>query len=137
MPALWHRCERFIFCVIIKREVFLRGPMNREHHLNNNELQALQQFKEKVGKKFPLIDFILFGSKARGDSTDESDLDVMIVTEENTPQVRAELYDISFEINLEYAIYISATIFDRKELNEGPFSESPLYKAIQREGIPL
>jgi len=32
---------------------------------------------------------------------------------------------------------LSPAIFSRKELEEGPLSESPLYKAIQREGIPL
>ncbi|MHC9539363.1 MAG: nucleotidyltransferase domain-containing protein [Vulcanimicrobiota bacterium] len=111
--------------------------MKREHHLNSSELQILQQFKERVEKKFPLNSIVLFGSKARGDSTGESDLDVMIVTEENTPQVRADLYDLTFEFDLEYAIHISPTIFSRKELEEGPLSESPLYKAIQREGIQL
>jgi len=111
--------------------------MKREHHLKNSELQILYKFKERVGEKMPLHNIVLFGSRARGDGTEESDLDVMIVTDENTPQIRADLYDLTFEFDLEYAIHISPAIFSRKELEEGPLSESPLYKAIQREGIPL
>ncbi len=111
--------------------------MERDCHLKENERTALQQFKERAGQKIPLFDIRLFGSKARGDGRDDSDLDIMVVTEENNPQVRSDIYDLCFELDLEYDTFLSTTIFERKELEEGPLSESPLYKAAMREGIPL
>jgi uncharacterized protein len=111
--------------------------MKRDCHLKDNERQALQRFKELAGKKIPLLDIRLYGSKARGDGRDDSDLDIMVVTEENNPQVRSDIYDLCFELDLEYDTFLSATIFEQRELEEGPLSESPLYKAVMREGISL
>jgi hypothetical protein len=34
-------------------------------------------------------------------------------------------------------VIISALVFGKDEIEEGPMSESPIYKVIQREGVPL
>ena len=46
--------------------------------LKKNEKQALKDLREAVSKKYPIPDFRLFGSKARGKGRPDSDLDVMI-----------------------------------------------------------
>jgi hypothetical protein len=33
--------------------------------------------------------------------------------------------------------FISAVIFGKKEIEEGPLSESPIYKVCKREGVSL
>ena len=48
-----------------------------------------------------------------------------------------EIDDIIYRINLEYDVFISAIIFGKDEIEQGPMSEAPIYKAIQREGVPL
>jgi hypothetical protein len=40
-------------------------------------------------------------------------------------------------INLEHDVFISALVFGKDELEEGPMSEAPIYKIIQKEGVPL
>ena len=49
--------------------------------LTTTEQKALQEFKDKVTKKFGsnLVSLKLFGSKARGDFHEESDLDVLVI----------------------------------------------------------
>ena len=37
--------------------------------------------------------------------------------------------------SLEYDCFISVVIIGRRELEEGPLGESPLYRVIEREGI--
>ena len=83
------------------------------------------------------MDFRLFGSKARGTSDPESDLDVMIELPEYGAQIEGQSDNIIFKINLENDAFISAVFFGRKELQEGPMTESPLYKGIREEGIPI
>jgi predicted nucleotidyltransferase len=47
--------------------------------LKENEKQAIVTLKEIILKQYSNSEIILFGSKARGDDSDESDIDVLIL----------------------------------------------------------
>lgn len=111
--------------------------MKKSMLLKKNEERAIIKLKEILSKRFNLIELRLFGSKARGDSTSESDIDVMIEIAESNPDIRLQIYDIIFEINLENDTFISTTIFSKKEIEDGPMGESPIYKIIHKEGVPI
>ncbi|MCL5986429.1 MAG: nucleotidyltransferase domain-containing protein [Actinobacteria bacterium] len=102
--------------------------------LKKNEDRALRVLKEELSRRFNVIDLRVFGSKVRGEDTPESDIDVMIELDEYNPDIKSQIYDIVFDINIENDTFISTTIFCKKEIEEGPLSESPIYKAIMREG---
>src|SRR3972149_11265882 len=103
--------------------------------LKENEKPALIELKKVLQANYGLIDFKVFGSKARGEDTAESDIDVMIELSKLSPHIEAEIDNIVFRINLKYDCFISTVIFGEEELTKGPMDESPLYKAIEREGI--
>ena len=105
--------------------------------LNENEERALRSLKEVLFNRFDLIDLRLFGSKVRGKSALDSDIDVMIEVAESNPEIESQIHDLVFEINLRNDSFISTIIFSKKELEEGPMSESPIYKVIQKEGVPI
>ncbi|MFH0730640.1 MAG: nucleotidyltransferase domain-containing protein [Pseudomonadota bacterium] len=105
--------------------------------LAENEKQALRELREKLVAKYPIIDIRLYGSKAREDASPDSDLDVMIEIPDYNQLMVAEIDDIIYRINLEHEVLISALVFGSDELEEGPMSEAPIYKVIQREGVPL
>jgi uncharacterized protein len=102
-----------------------------------NEKRALKELKDRLSKHFNVLDCKLYGSKARGTDTKGSDLDVMILLEELSPDIESEIDDLIFTINLEYDCFITALFFGRRELETGPLSESPIYKKILQEGIRL
>jgi len=105
--------------------------------LADNEEQALKELRGELFAKCPIIDFRLYGSKVRGDARQDSDLDVMIEIPEYDRAVVAEIDDIVYRINLEHDVMISTLVFGKDELEEGPLSESPIYKIIQKEGVQL
>jgi len=109
----------------------------KDPFLKKNEKEAIKKLKTELSRRFNLIDFRLFGSTVRGERTFESDIDVMIEIEEVTPEIESQIDDIIFKINLENDTFISAVIFSRDEIEEGPMSESPIYKIIQKEGVPI
>jgi predicted nucleotidyltransferase len=103
--------------------------------LETREQAALSRLKEALMERYRLLDFRVFGSKARGDASPDSDIDVMIKIEESSPAIAAEIDDLVFEINLAHDCLISLVVFSKKELEEGPLSESPLFKTISKEGV--
>ena len=107
----------------------------RELTLKDNERQALMSLKEALSKKIVLLDYRLFGSKARGDASPDSDIDIMIEVDDYNHEVESLIDHLTFDTNLKYDCFITTIIFGRKELEEGSLGESPVYKAIEREGI--
>jgi len=107
----------------------------KQLNLTQNENKALVKLKEFLDKSYQLLDFRLYGSKARGDSGPYSDIDVMIELEDYSPAIMSEIDDMLFEINLEFDCFISLVVFSQHELVNGPLSESPLYKAATEEGV--
>ncbi len=105
--------------------------------LAENEEKALKELREELLVKYPIIDIRLYGSKARGEGTEDSDLDVMIEIPEYDQTMVAEIDDLIYRINLKHDVFISALVFGKDELEEGPMSEAPIYKVIQREGVSL
>ena len=106
-------------------------------YLKPYELQSLNDLKQSLNLDFQLIDLRLYGSKARGTADADSDIDVMIELEELHPTLYEKVFDLLFDINLRYGVFISAVLFGRKELEDGPMSASPLFKAIERDGVRL
>jgi predicted nucleotidyltransferase len=103
--------------------------------LKENEERAIKSLKKELDNRFKLVDLWLFGSKARGDDTEESDVDVMIKLAETDHETESQIYDIVYEINLKNDTFISVIIFSKYEIDEGPMAESPIYKIIQKEGV--
>ena len=100
-----------------------------------NERKALSTLKDLLEKKYDLRDLRIYGSKVKGSDSPESDVDVMIELEDWSPTIESEIDDLIFRLNIRYDCLITAVYFSRKELEEGPLSESPLYKTILRHGI--
>ena len=106
-------------------------------NLTDNEERALKRLRDELYVKYPIIDLRLYGSRARGEGRQDSDIDVMIELPDYDRTIVEEIDDIVFQINLEHDVFISALVFGKDELEKGPMSESPIYKAIQRDGVSL
>jgi predicted nucleotidyltransferase len=64
-----------------------------------NEKKALDELKIGLYKRYELLDLKIYGSKAKGFDTPESDLDVMVVLKNLSPLIESEIDDLIFEIN--------------------------------------
>lgn len=105
--------------------------------LKRNEEIALKVLKERLTRRYSILDFRIFGSKIRGEDTPQSDIDVMIKIADLNPGIESDIYDIVFDVNLENDCFISVIIFSKEEIEKGPMSESPIYKTIMKEGVAI
>ncbi|WP_047133340.1 nucleotidyltransferase family protein [Candidatus Kryptonium thompsonii] len=106
--------------------------------LNKKEKQALRELKEKLTEKFPDVDIILFGSKARGDFDPESDIDLLILIEEPiNSKIEEEINSIAYEIELKYDV-VFGKIIENKNFWNSPLARSmPIHQNIDDEGIKI
>jgi predicted nucleotidyltransferase len=70
--------------------------------LTTEEKIAISILKERLMKEFTVVKLILFGSKARGDYTEHSDVDLLVLVEEfPTREAKEKLSDVQFATIME------------------------------------
>jgi len=99
--------------------------------------EILKEFKKEIEKSYGkrLKDVILYGSWARGEATDESDIDLLIVLEGKVIPGKEidRMIDIITEINLKYRVLISVYPVSEEDYST---VNSPLLINVRREGVP-
>jgi predicted nucleotidyltransferase len=91
---------------------------------------------QAVHRDYPDAQIVLYGSQARGEATPESDVDMLILLDsEVTSQEQSAIHDRIYEIGLECDVVISAMIESVPEWEQPISRATPLYQAVQEEGI--
>ncbi len=112
---------------------------DRLQHLTEKEKAALSDFLTRLKEDCAdqVRDVILFGSKARGDGHPGSDVDLLVVVEQRTPEVDEAISVIAADILLDRGVDISALDFTRKEVGECSAIGTPFMRNVAEEGIVL
>lgn len=85
-----------------------------------------------------VTDVILFGSTVRGEATSESDIDLLVLTENAEPwRVRQHLYDLVYPIIPALGIDVSLIVIDKNEFTRMIKDEEPFATSIINEGKQL
>jgi predicted nucleotidyltransferase len=105
--------------------------------LKPNELEALRKLKETLARDFRLVELRLFGSKARGDSDPESDIDVLIVLEELNREVRKQVSTLCSDLSIDHHVVIAPILYSLAEFTSGHTRITPFYRNVEREGVPV
>ncbi len=108
-------------------------------HLNPAEQQALTEFIHKLRERFDggLRSAHLFGSRARGEGTPGSDLDVLIVVDSDDWRIHKEIRYLAADICFAYDLELSPRVWSANHLQEMEQLQGHLYLTIQRDGISL
>lgn len=84
-----------------------------------------------------LLAIWLFGSKARGDDTPDSDVDLLIVVGHLEPPIRWRIREAAADCSLEHDLLINTHIIDRRRWAEHALYASTLWREIKRDGVLL
>ncbi len=106
--------------------------------------QSLLEFLKRVSAQHAIAAAYLFGSRARGEATPDSDADLAIVlrgvpgSPDDFWNIKLALSDLSFDLLLETGILIQAIPLWENEWEQPSLALNPsLLRNIRREGIPL
>ncbi len=103
--------------------------------LMKNEIEAIKAAIRMLKSEFSVSKVILFGSKARGDHDEHSDIDLLVVASKLLHwREEKAIVGALFDIGMEYDVIFSPLFTSVDEWENGIFTEFPVYREISRDG---
>ena len=100
--------------------------------------EVSDRVQEVLGDKLRKI--ILFGSCARGDFDDESDIDVMVLADVDSvdefQNFDKAIWDVGWEIGLQHDVMVSVFLKDSSHFSEW-MDAMAFYRNVTRDGVVL
>lgn len=102
-----------------------------------NIVKSFAQDSKKILEENNVVAQYLFGSYARNEQNEESDVDVCIIVKNLNYKLRRKISELASDYSLEKNIIISAIIKDIKTWQKNKRYNSLFYREIKRDGIKL
>ena len=103
----------------------------------DSDMRIAEELKSKLSHVVDLLDFRVFGSRARGDADEYSDLDVFLEVETLNKDQKDKIFDITWEVGFKHYLVISPLVFTRDEIENSPLRSSPIVVSIVEEGVRI
>ena len=101
--------------------------------------KALTEFKDRVVKELGdrINAIIVYGSVARGEAGEESDIDVLIVGRDK--EIRSKITEIGYEIDYEnrFETFITPVYYTKEEIEHRIKVGSPFIYEVLKDGVAL
>jgi hypothetical protein len=102
---------------------------------------ALERFGASLRSRFGrrLQEVTLFGSRARGDAREDSDVDVLVVIDELSERERGEVFDLAWSAGIQGDEYVvlAPIPYSTAQAGELRRREKRLMREIAHHGVPL
>lgn len=113
--------------------------MRESHSITPRDLEIAKEFIRRLAERVDRQTFevTLYGSRARGDAEEESDLDLFVTLKRDDPggQIKAIARHIACDLTLEFGILVSPFVADWEYLRR--HQGYALLEAVEEEGVLL
>lgn len=79
----------------------------------------------------------MFGSKVRGNDNKDSDIDILIVLNNLTWEIKKSISELAAQENIKHNVLFSTIRYDADTWNDPVIKLSPFGKAVREEGVRL
>lgn len=100
-------------------------------------MEFAREVKRILGNKLTKV--ILYGSYARGDYMENSDIDIMVLstlTDAEIERYENAIFDLAFDFQMEYGVDISVILKNEEHYNHW-LGALPFYNNVEKEGVVL
>jgi predicted nucleotidyltransferase len=107
--------------------------------MNQTVENIIKSFSDetKIILRDNLVAEYLFGSMARNEAEEFSDIDILIIVKHFDYQLRKELSKLSSKYSISHDVCISPIIKDLKIWEQNEFYQTLFYQEIQRDSVRL
>jgi predicted nucleotidyltransferase len=110
-----------------------------QNNLSERESGALQAYVSAAQARFgpQLVEVLLFGSKARGEASPSSDVDIVVILARPTAQDLSDVRGLGFDVLLSHGVYLSVRAISRQAWQTLATMQSMFHRNVLRDGISL
>jgi len=105
--------------------------------MNTKDYLIAKELKEKLSEVVSVVNLFVFGSRARGDQDEYSDLDVSIEVATINKELKEKVFDIVWEVGFENFVVISPLVFTSNEIKNSPLRSAQIVKNILEDGVRI
>jgi len=106
-------------------------------HMNERDERIVRKFKALVSKRVKVREMRVFGSRARGEATEESDLDVLVIVESLDHAAEKFVSECAWEAGFPEDVVIVTVTVDLHAVTSSPIRNSVFIRHALHNGIPI
>lgn len=107
--------------------------------LTQDEQAWLDAYRHALVERYPdtITHMVIYGSKARGESHPDSDLDVLLVVRNEAGALRRPLRRLGYQLAVACHTVPSILVYTQEEWERRKQSGSPFRQAVERDAVPV
>lgn len=109
--------------------------------MNERDRLLVQKFKEKLSAEAVryVKAVLVFGSRARGDAQDDSDLDLAVLVDNKTPQLEQSLQEVAYQAmwDFDFQPIISLKVFEKSRFDLAVKKGFSFYCHVTAQGVAI
>ena len=109
--------------------------------MNKNDRSIILELKKRLPAqvKDHIRKVVAFGSRARGEDSEDSDLDLLILVDRKEPEIEGKIEDVAYQVMWDYDFkpILSIKLFTESGYLDRVREGFSFYKNIEREGVSL
>ena len=108
-------------------------------NLTSEDRAWLDAYRKALDEQFPgLVEqIIIFGSKARGTATLDSDLDLLVIIREGDWKLKQAVVQPGYLLSIETDVVPSFIVFTREEWELHRRRQAPFWQTVTRDGVSV
>ena len=107
-----------------------------EVRLEVKDREAIEAAGRLLRERFPVDQVVLFGSKARNEADDESDIDLLVLTRGRMSwDEKSEMTRALGSVQRQYSVIFSPVVISSRDWAEGPYIVLPFRGEVNRDGV--
>jgi len=113
-------------------------PPSSTSDLTASDRKTVEELAALLPSRWPVDSLVLYGSKARGDDSAESDIDLLVLTGRPlAPEEIGDMRAVSRRIGLTHGTWPELYIRTSDEWWRGVYQAAPIRKEIDAEGVDI
>ncbi|MBF0505919.1 MAG: nucleotidyltransferase domain-containing protein [Nitrospirae bacterium] len=105
--------------------------------MQQKDLKIAEKFKSLVAQRVKVHEVKIFGSRARGNATEESDLDVLIVVDHLDHALEKFISECAWEAGFPEDVVVVPIAISIDSMKSSALRESVFIKTVYREGVAV